>query len=1182
MRIDRLDLRAFGPFTNQVIDLTQGHEGFHIVYGRNEAGKSSALRAITQLFYGIPSRTADDFIHPMGKMRIGAAIRHDGRCLEFVRRKGTKATLLDATGETVIDEAELQAQLGGVDEETFTTVFGLHHEQLVAGGRAILEDKGNIGHALFAASAGLGNLRAVLSSLQEEAAALFKPTGSIPSINAKIAGLKEKRRQLKNLQLRPEEWARVGKALGDAQEKREEIQRAAKSISAERNRLDRILRALPLMAKREAALAGLAPVTAAVLLPQDFGERWRRLLQEGAQAQSDGKIAEERLDAANSSISGLSINDEALTNESLVEELYLRSAVNGKALDDSRQNLEPEFHLFEAQARKSLGTLRPGWDLQDAEKLRLNSARRQDILDLGQESGVVESKFNGARANIELLDTKRRSVAAEMEKAVDLRDPADLEQCVGRIRKLGDLESLLRDLKQEHEAATLGARAGLSRLGLWDGPLEAIEGVSVPSQATIERFRTDIDDQLKGRNEIEKRLADLVEKKHATKLKIESLRRGQNVPTEEILFATRDAREQSWRLVRRSWETAVPPNDVSRDQIQEVLARQDVPDEIAGNLADAHEFIAGKVDNLSDRLRREADRVAELAQLEVDAIDGERRLSELRSAHVTAERQHAETTHSWIELWRALGIAPTPPREMAPWAQAASGLVAMAATLRERSIKMVGIGQAIEESRDELNKVLGTLGGPGSAGTGTLAALLDRADNVAASMRKATHAHDHVIQQLSVLDSGELPAAQRAVSESSDALAKWQRAWGKAMTELGEAPDATPKHANAIIQQIDDLLSALDKATERKMRIDQIAHDDEDFREKVKRLALTVAPELDLLPADVAVLALNQLLGQSKHDSTRLTDIGKQKKLEEERIRKAKAILVRGDEGLKALCKEAQVISADALPDAEERSTQRRGFEQSLMGINERLVELSSGDGLGNFLEMARRENPDMLESAISGLNRDVEEKEADLKTVSEEIGEHRKVLGQMDGSAGAAQANDEAQAILASMATDVERFVRLRIAEFVLVRAIEQYRANNQGPLLRRAGEIFAKLTLDSFETLTPDFGDNGENILVGRRPGSGESIRVSGMSDGTADQLYLSLRLASLELYLEKHPAVPLILDDILINFDDERAVATMRILADLSRRTQVIFFTHHRHLAELAEASLERETLFTHTLA
>ena len=83
MKILHLSFGAFGPFTGAHIDLAQGQSGLHLIYGPNEAGKSSSLRAITHLLFGFPSSTDDDFIHPYGKLRVGGRLQHsDGSTLD--------------------------------------------------------------------------------------------------------------------------------------------------------------------------------------------------------------------------------------------------------------------------------------------------------------------------------------------------------------------------------------------------------------------------------------------------------------------------------------------------------------------------------------------------------------------------------------------------------------------------------------------------------------------------------------------------------------------------------------------------------------------------------------------------------------------------------------------------------------------------------------------------------------------------------------------------------------------------------------------------------------------------------------------------------------------------------------------------------------------------------------------
>ena len=88
-----------------------------------------------------------------------------------------------------------------------------------------------------------------------------------------------------------------------------------------------------------------------------------------------------------------------------------------------------------------------------------------------------------------------------------------------------------------------------------------------------------------------------------------------------------------------------------------------------------------------------------------------------------------------------------------------------------------------------------------------------------------------------------------------------------------------------------------------------------------------------------------------------------------------------------------------------------------------------------------------------------------------------------------------------------------------------------------------------------------------------AGEVVAVPGLSTGTEDQLFLALRIAAVEDYLGSAVALPFVADDLFINFDPERAAAGFEVLGQLAERTQVLFYTHHPHLVDVA-----RETLGT----
>jgi len=178
MKILRLDLSAFGPFTDVVLNLSEGREGLHVIYGPNEAGKSSALRALRQMLYGIDERTPDNFLHSYPRLKVGGALRRsDGSILEFVRRKRRGKSLMMPDESEFIEDSRVWAFLGSVDKEMFKNRFGINHDRLVRGGKEILRGGGDIGQILFAGGLGIGDLRKIQSDLLNEAGKYFKPSG---------------------------------------------------------------------------------------------------------------------------------------------------------------------------------------------------------------------------------------------------------------------------------------------------------------------------------------------------------------------------------------------------------------------------------------------------------------------------------------------------------------------------------------------------------------------------------------------------------------------------------------------------------------------------------------------------------------------------------------------------------------------------------------------------------------------------------------------------------------------------------------------------------------------------------------------------------------------------------------------------------------------------------------------
>src|SRR5262249_21359564 len=147
---------------------------------------------------------------------IGGHLRHsDGAELRVVRRKGLKNTLGSADGQPLQDTVLAQF-LAGVNDQMFSTMFGITHEALIVGGREILNGGGEVGQSLFSAALGGINLRQLQQNLEQEAQALFRSQGEKPRVNKALADYKTVKRTIEEHSLTGGKWAEHKRKLDDA------------------------------------------------------------------------------------------------------------------------------------------------------------------------------------------------------------------------------------------------------------------------------------------------------------------------------------------------------------------------------------------------------------------------------------------------------------------------------------------------------------------------------------------------------------------------------------------------------------------------------------------------------------------------------------------------------------------------------------------------------------------------------------------------------------------------------------------------------------------------------------------------------------------------------------------------------------------------------------------------------
>lgn len=265
MRLRRLDLIRYGKFTDGTIDFGSRPESgpdFHIVFGLNEAGKSTALSGYLDLLFGIEERSRYNFVHEYSAMRIGGVLELAGAEHKFTRTKQRTNSLLNATGQPV-SEVAITAHLAGLSRDAYQTMFSLDDETLEAGGKSILESRGDLGKLLFTASAGLGHVSDTLSALEAEADGLYRKQAH----GTELALLKKRLAELKSRRDAIDTLASTFESLEterlDATEKYDRSIAERSLLSARLDTIARYLRAVPILAdirRKSAQLAELPDI----------------------------------------------------------------------------------------------------------------------------------------------------------------------------------------------------------------------------------------------------------------------------------------------------------------------------------------------------------------------------------------------------------------------------------------------------------------------------------------------------------------------------------------------------------------------------------------------------------------------------------------------------------------------------------------------------------------------------------------------------------------------------------------------------------------------------------------------------------------------------------------------------------------------------------------------------------
>ena len=1148
MRIARLDLARYGKFSDYAIDFglaPPGGSDFHIVYGLNESGKSTAAAAILDLLFGIEKQSAYGAAkgrasvpnwHAYAAMKIGARLELGSQAYEVARLKRDRNSLVDAHDRPV-DESLLKSELDGVDRESFRLMFSLDDESLEKGGEAILASHGDLGQLLFSASAGLAEMSARLDALRRKADEFYRPRASTTELARLKHALDELKRERDEADTLASAYAEFVRQRDEAKER---YKAAARTLAERRTREDEIRRligALPHLAALNDAETRFAPLEALPTPPDGWREEVARLEAEAIRVSAQKEGAENAIKGLEDDLARIGVDEGALRAAERVDAWReLRSRYDSAADIPARQG---EL----AAKREAVGDIlrRLGREGETDPRKLLLPVRIVGALDdlIAARSGVI-SRLEIAG---EAADTARNAHARAQNEAspsAGERRSAALASLKARLSEARRDDSAVRLRAARNDAERLAPKLAdaLQALSPWRGDAEVLAGLAAPGEAETAELRRRASVIRADRQQALALLTARTGEAERLKAEAAAAARAPDLLGDEAAAEIRSAREAAWSAHRAALDLG------SADVFEAAMRRDDAAG--AARLAGARE--------LAD-LR---ERAIKIAGVEAERA---RALADLEATERAARALDREIA--------ALSPCPAPPgRDLLAfvdgWRSKREEALTIAGTLRSARDAARRAEEDGERARGRLGAALQGAGF-GHDEMGSLEALIEAGE--AALDDEARLA---ALRQRAEERRIEAARAEVRFNAARDADANWRQAWREACaaTWLGEAEGEPALGAvKQSLKALEDLRGTLKECAELEDRIAKMERDKRLFADEVAAVAAAIA--LQDLPDEIGrrADAVEALVARVRENARRRAE--KASALDDARRRLAGIA-----EALEVNARQASAMTrffaVEALADVGARLEDCRRRDELRAEIARGRAAIIAANIAGS-LEAARAVLECADQAALAAELIELKIKAPlDDQAHAEAHSAHKEAVSRLEAVGGddaVARLEEKRRTILEEIKDGARRYLTLRAGVAAADEALRLYRDRHRGAMMERASQAFRLISRGAYRALTTAPNGEGETLIA--LGADGGSKAAEQLSKGARFQLYLALRVAGYHELAKTRTPAPFIADDIMETFDHFRAEEALRLFAEMGRVGQVIYFTHHQHLAEIAKA-------------
>ena len=1137
LRIERIKFDSWGCFDDHTIEFA-GPGVVDLIYGENATGKSTTGRGMRSLLFGIDVRTGDDHTYPYSELRIGARLLIDGDPLELSRVKKPSAPLLDSAGQPIVGDP-IPAGLGGLGEEVYSGLFHVDKETLDAGAEELLSGSGEIGESLFAAAAGIRGLHETLAALDAEAQESYNPPrGRKGALETASRELRECEKRLRAATLKPQRYASLRTELRKAEERVAEIAAEIREFEARMRVVERRRTIAPMLATHANLSGELTPIADTPALPPEAAS-------ERSSAQAQLKVGENQLlrarqdlEELEGKIASVDVDEELLESAEAISATKDEVSAVVKAGKD-RRKLEGELHRAKASLKTAARTA--GVSAEEITPSRLSPSTGKALDADVARYEEISTRFAGAEDRLAKAGKARDRATKALDGHPSARDLGALEAALSAAQGAGVLAKQAGTLKSEHETKAAVAKRAFQQLVPRPSELSELAGLPLPRAEQAANAAAEIAEiaelsrALDGEETaITARRLELDEERDRLGAEGVALSQGE-------LTDARDHREATWTSIRAGGEAG---------------------ERLDAEVAETYEAAIGVADQIADRRADASERVGRLAAHEAASKRLKREAEGVQARRQELTGREKAASASWRGLWERSGLEPLAPESAPAWFAARERVLDLDSQAARTGTEVASAREGEAGHSRSLHDELAVLGAT-SRESQTLPGLCARAAKLVEDERDL--ASRRVALETALQGSEEsFSEAEEEQKLAQQALSKWREAWPARLRHSGLSSGTEPADAQELMRALREASGHCEEIENFERRIGGIDADREKFAEKVTALCERLVPELAALDPESAAIALHGRLAEHEKRAGRLVALSAQREGCNKAIAGADDEITQARAALNALLDVAGVENESQLPKVEQRSDRARSIRGEIAELERQVVEAGEDD-FEALVSDAEGFDRDAAAVELQQLDEQVEELRDSRDRLREGVVTQRRELEGLETDTEAVRAREDVELSLSRVEAAALAYARARLAAIVVRRAIERYRREHESPMLNRTKELFRRFTQKTFSDLYVEVEDRGKAVLVGRQY-DGALKRVDQMSKGTREQLYLALRIAAIDRYVETTGPVPVTFDDIFSESDEPRSQRIFEALGELAATTQVTVLTHHRHLIEV----------------